>query len=295
MKEVNENLCLPESFTPEALFLILADQNRGMIFWREFNQVKEFQFGKDYNKGLAELLSDVYDFKKIWKRKIKAEELTVLREPVLSILAAGVTSWFTEKLRDIDFQGGLWTRFLFIPANEEKRTYHWPTKLVLDPIVLEKLEELYSLEPDEIDFSKIKSEIIKWGSKHMEQAQRLDSEIFRATFLRLEVTLLKLAALLQLSQSGSVVVESDTFNEAVKVIEYLKEKLANFFKEEIHFGQEEKNRAKVIRYLKKKRQVPYRLLLPGVRVETKDIKKVLSQLREEGLIKWEGKTIKWLD
>ena len=284
---------MPESFTPEALFTILADQNRGTIFWREFNQVKEFQFEKDYNKGLAALLTDVYDFKKVWKRKIKAEELIVLKEPILSILAAGVTSWFTDKLRDIDFQGGLWTRFLFIPAEEEKRTYHWPSKLLLDPGVTSDLKKLDRLKAREVDFSKVKPEIIEWGTKHMEQAQRLDSEIFRATFLRLEVMLLKLAAILQLSQNRSPIVESEAFNEAVKIIEFLKEKLATFFKEEIHFWQEEKDRAKVVRYLKKKKQVPYRFLLPGVRVATKEIKKILGQLKEEGLIKWEGKTIKW--
>lgn len=294
MKGVNEKLCLPESFTPEALFNILSEQNRGTIFWREFNQVKEFQFGKDYNKGLSELLTDVYDFKKIWKRKIKSEELIVLKEPILTILAAGVTSWFTEKLRDIDFQGGLWTRFLFIPAEEEKRGYRWPIKLILDPGVLSDLKRLDSLNPGEIDFSNVRIDIIEWGMKHMEQAQKLDSEIFRATFLRLEVMLLKLAAILQLSQNHSTKVETGTFNEAVMIIEFLKKKLVTFFKEEIHFGQEEKNRAKVIKCLKKKKQVLYRNLLQGIRVDAKDLKKILGQLKEESLIRWEGKIIKWL-
>jgi len=294
MQEVNEELCLPESFTPEALFGILQSQNRGAIFWREFNQVKEFQLGKDYNKGLSELLTDVYDFKKLWKRKIKAEDLIVLRAPILSILAAGVTSWFTEKLRDIDFQGGLWTRFLFIPAEEEDRTYHWPSKMVLDPHILAKLRDMDSLEPGEVDLSNVKPDIIKWGMKHMERAQKMDSEIFRATYLRLEVTLLKLAALLQLSRNQSTTIEPDTFAEAVKIIDFLKDKLAIFFKEEIHFGQEAKNKATVIRYLKKKRNVKYRTLLQNVRVEARDLKKALWQLKEESLIKWEGNSIEWL-
>ena len=40
LSDVNKELCLPESFTPEALFTILQEQPRGIIFWREFNQVK---------------------------------------------------------------------------------------------------------------------------------------------------------------------------------------------------------------------------------------------------------------
>jgi hypothetical protein len=294
LKEVNEDMCLPESFTPEALFSILSSQNRGTIFWREFNQVKEFQFGKEYNKGLAELLTDVYDFKRVWKRKIKGEDLTVLHEPILSILAAGVTSWFTEKLRDIDFQGGLWTRFMFIPAEEEKRTYHWPSKLVLDPVVLIELKKLDALEAAEIDFLEIKEDIIEWGSRHMEEAQKLESEIFRATFLRFEVMLLKIAALLQLSQNQSTVVSSETFKEAVVIIEYLKDKLTHFFDEEIHFGQEEKNKAKVVKYLKKKKFVLYSPLLQSVRVDAKELKKILHRLKDERLISWSENKIKWL-
>jgi hypothetical protein len=294
MKEINEKLCLPESFTPEALFSILADQNRGIIFWREFNQVKEFQFGKDYSKGLAELLTDIYDFKKVWKRRIKTEKPIELREPIISILAAGVTSWFTDKLRDIDFQGGLWTRFLFVPAVKEVREYHWPTKLTPDPYIVDTLRKLDSLKPGEIDFTEVKSDIFEWATKHMEQAQKLDPEIFRATFLRLEVMLLKIAALLHLSQECSLIVKPEAFKEAVKIIEYLKEKLEVFFMEEIHFGQEEKNRQRVINYLKNRKEVSYRKLLQGVRVKAEELKKILKQLEDEGLIRWKHPQIKWL-
>jgi hypothetical protein len=128
----------------------------------------------------------------------------------------------------------------------------------------------------------------------MEMTQQLDSEIFRASYGRLEVTLLKLAAILQLSHNQSTTVEPDTFAEAVRIIEFLKDKLSIFFKEEIHFGLEEKNRATVIKYLKKRKQVPYRKLLQGVRVRAEDLKKALRHLKEEGLIKWEGNSIVWL-
>lgn len=297
LREVNEDLCLPESFTPEALFSILKEQPRGIIFWREFNQVKEFLMGKEYSKGIPELLTDIYDFKKKWKRRIKSErELIVLENPILSVLAAGVTDWFTNKLKEIDFQGGLWTRFLFIPAPEEERTYHWPNKLTLNSEILERLKKLDSLEAKVIDFSKVKPMIIEWGIKHMEQAQKLDSELFRATFLRLEGTLLKLAALLQLSQNCSTTVESDSLREAVKIIEHLKRKLTVFFKEEIYFEEGDKRRMKVLKYIKKKKVVPYRNLLQDVRgVNAYQLKAILTQLEAEGRIEQNGRLIRYLE
>lgn len=295
LREVNEDLCLPESFTPEALFSILQEQSRGIIFWRELNQVKEFLMGKEYSKGIAELLTDIYDFKKKWKRRIKSErELIVLENPILSVFAAGVTDWFTNKLKEIDFQGGLWTRFLFIPAPEEERTYHWPNKLTLNSDILERLRKLDSLEAKVIDFSKVKPEIIEWGKKHIEQAQKLDSELFRATFLRLEGTLLKLAALLQVSQNYSAVVESDSLREAIKIIEYMKRKLMVFFKEEIYFEEGDKRRMKVLKYIKKKNVVPYRNLLQNVRgVNAYQLKAILSELKAEGQIEQRGSLIKF--
>jgi len=123
LMKVNKNLCLPESFTPEALFSILKKRKRGLINWRELNQVKEFQMAKEYNKGLPAFLTDIYDFKEIWKRWTKGEGETIIERPINSILAAGITNWFTENLKKIDFEGGLWTSFLFIPGPEEEKAF----------------------------------------------------------------------------------------------------------------------------------------------------------------------------
>lgn len=292
LRDVNEELCLPESFTPEALFSILQDQSRGIIFWREFNQVKEFIMGKEYSKGIPELLTDIYDFKKRWTRRIKSEkEPIVLESPILSILAAGVTDWFTKNLKEIDFQGGLWTRFLFVPAPEEKKTYHWPRKFIFNPVVSVELKKLNDLEASEIDLSEVKTEITEWGTNHMKQAQELDSDLFKATFQRLEVMLLKIAALLQLSQDYTPVVKLETFREAVKIIEFLKKRLATFFNEEIQFGDNEKRKMKVLKYIKKKKKVEYSILLRNVRVKANQLKAILHELKAEGRIKWEGSLI----
>jgi len=55
---INPELLFPESFSTEALLEILSKQNRGLLRWSELIQVKEFQFGSDYNRGLPSLLTD---------------------------------------------------------------------------------------------------------------------------------------------------------------------------------------------------------------------------------------------
>jgi len=286
--KVDEKLCLPESFTTEALFKILEKQNKGLINWRELNQVREFQMAAEYNKGLPAFLTDIYDFKEVWKRWTKGEGEIIIREPIISILAAGVTSWFTENLKKIDFEGGLWTRFLFIPGPEEERSYRLPGRFELNEGILDRLHKLNMLPPQEIDISKIESLIEEWGIKHHEQTQRLDSGILQAMFQRLEPMLLKLAAIFQLSHNQSTIIEPETFREAVKVIEYLKRKLIVFFDEEIHFSEFEKNKARVLKYLKKKKRILYIHLLRNIKMKARELRMILSQLKDEGQIKWQS-------
>lgn len=294
LMEVNENLCLPESFTTEALFNILQKQNRGLINWRELNQVKEFQMAAEYNKGLPAFLTDIYDFKEIWKRWTKGEGEIIVREPVISILAAGVTNWFTENLKKIDFEGGLWTRFLFVPGPEEGREFRLPRKFILNEEIVEQLNKLNDLPPKEMDLSKIEPFIEEWGKKHMEQAKRLDSGILQAMFQRLEAMLLKLAAIFQLSHNQSTIIEPETFKEAIKVIEYLKRKLIVFFEEEIHFSKFNKNKARILKYLKRKGRILYIQLLRNTKMIAKELKLILYQLQDEGQIKWQSGWVEYI-
>lgn len=282
--DTNESLYLPESFTAEALYPILEKQNRGLVIWRELNQVKEFQMAAEYNRGLPAFLTDIYDFKKMWKRRTKGEGEIIIREPIISILAAGVTTWFTENLKKIDFEGGLWTRFLFVPAPEEEKKFHLPKSFTLNKEILEQLKRLDELAPEEISISKIESLIEEWGSKHLQQAQKLSSGILQALFLRMEGMLLKLAAIFQLSHNQSKIIEPDTFREAVKVIEYLKRKMVIFFEEEIHFSEFEKDKARVLKYIKKKKNIQYKFLLRNLKMKAKYLIEILDQLQEEGEI-----------
>lgn len=292
--ETDESLCLPESFTVEALYPILEKQNRGLVIWRELNQVKEFQMAAEYNRGLPAFLTDIYDFKKIWRRFTKGEGETIIREPIISILAAGVTNWFTENLKKIDFEGGLWTRFLFVPAPEEEKKFHLPKSFTLNKEILDQLKKLYELPPEEISLSKIEVMIEEWGSKHLQQAQKLSSGILQAVFLRMEGMLLKLAAIFQLSHNQSTIIEPDMFREAVKVIEYLKRKMVIFFEEEIHFSEFEKDKARVLKYVKKKKHIQYKFLLRNVKMKAKYLKEILDQLQLEDEIRWRDKMIDYI-
>jgi len=283
--KVNPVLLFPPSFTPEALYEILNENNRGLLCWRELIQVKEFEFGKDYNKGLAAFLTDIYDYMPVCKRRTKKDGLIEIHEPIISILAAGITDWFLDKLDHKHFYGGLWTRFLFVPAAEDERPYNFPNGFSeCNEELLNRLEQMNDMEEDKIDLSQIKPLHIEWGEKHQKETRELDSEILKAVYFRLEVMLLKLAGILQISHDYSLIITPETYQEAVKTIEFLKKKLRVFFEDEIKLSVFERIKAKVLKFIKKKGRPLFRDILHGVPVDSRMADDAIRELKAEGKI-----------
>jgi len=284
LSRTNPELLFPESFTTEALLEILQDQHRGLLRWSELIQVKEFQFGSDYNRGLPSLLTDLFDYKKTIKRWTKKGKIEV-EEPIISILAAGISSWLVQNLNQLDFQGGIWTRFIFVPVEEEERTFRLPKEFIPDPEIEIILKDLNQVEGSKMDLTNILPLMEKWGQRHMRQTIRLHNDILQANFQRLEIMLLKIACLLQLAENQSTTVEPETFKEAVRIIEYLKELLLPFFKEEIKFSKEDKAIARIKKLLRKGKFLKYRDIQQTTGFEGRVAKIALERLEEDGIIK----------
>jgi hypothetical protein len=289
LTEVNPNLILPESFTSEALLEILTKQNRGLLTWRELIQVKEFQFGSEYNRGLPSLLTDLFDFKPKIRRYTKGEGELVIENPIISILAAGISTWLVENLKKVDFQGGIWTRFLFVPIEESERPFQLPKQFNLDPFIIEKLRALDEKEACPIDLSAIYPLLQAWGEKHQQESLRLENDLLKATFQRLEVALIKIACLLQLGEDGLTTVSPEAFKEAEKIVAWLKERLPIFYQEEICFDEFQKLRVRALRAIKKAGKIPHSTLLRNLSVEAKKLNQVINQLTQEELV-----SIQWL-
>ena len=281
LEEVNPELKLPDSFTVEALYEILQAHRRGLLIWPELIQVKEFQMSKEYNRGLPAFLTDLYDYKPKIRRWTVGNGEIVVENPVVSILAAGITDWFTKNLQAIDFHGGLWTRFMFVPAPEQERRFTLPQRFELDRAVVQQLITLDALAEGEVSLSAIQLLLQEWGERHQQETMRLGTGILAAMYQRLEVMLIKVAAILQLSEDQSLTVTPATFREAVKIIGFMKAQLPSFFKNEIQFGEHEKARATILKFIKRRRRAMKKEILQGTKVPKKLADPALLQLIDE--------------
>ena len=281
LEEVNPELSFPDSFTVEALYEILKAHPRGLLIWPELIQVKEFQMSKEYNKGLPAFLTDIYDYKNRLKRWTVGNGEIVVEKPIISILAAGITDWFTKNLQAIDFHGGLWTRFLFVPAPEQERRFTLPQNFELDRAIIQQLIALNDLPEGEVNLSEIRPLLQEWGDRHQQETTRLGTGILAAMYQRLEVMLIKLAAILQLSDNQTLIITPPTFREAVKIIDFMKARLPTFFMNEIQFGEFDRAKATILKFIKKKGRATKKEILQGTKVPKKLTDPVLQQLVEE--------------
>jgi len=287
LEEINPKLLLPELFTVEALYKFLGEEEKPkkLIIWPELAQFKELQMGKEYNRGFAAFLTDIYDYKKKWRKWTVGDGEITVEEPVISILTAGITDWFVKNLNPMDFHGGLWTRFLFVSIPEMERIYTLPRPFMLDSAITRRLTELNDLEGGEVDISRILPMMKEWGTRHQEETMNLGTGILSAMFQRLEVMLIKLASIFQISHNQTQVLTPDCFEEAVKEIENLKIRLRIFFNEDVWFEEFDKAKAGILKFIKKKERAMKTEILQGTKIGVKLANPVLQQLEEEGEIK----------
>jgi hypothetical protein len=286
LAEVNPDLILPESFSPEALIEILGKQNHGILLWRELIQVKEFNFGSDYSKALPSLLTDIYDYKARLKRWTKAEKEIVAENPTLTILSAGIQDWLVSGLRQEDFMGGIWTRFLFIPGpDHQHKAFRLPRPFDFSASILDKLGKLNAVKGSEIALDPILVSLVKWGQRHQAQAAGIENSLMQANFLRLEIALIKIAALIQLADNPvSRAIELPAFEDACRIISFLKNAIPIFFREHVHFGEFDKAKAQVIRILRKHGMASQSDLIRISHLKTKFLKEITDQLSAEGIV-----------
>jgi hypothetical protein len=284
LRMVNPGLLFPDSFTVEASYDIFKKHPKGIVVWPELSQVKEFMMGQSYNRALPSFLTDIYDSKPTLSRWTVGKGEIESLNPVLSIFAAGVGSWFTKNLHEVDFQGGIWTRFLLVPTSESEKPFSLPKAFTPDKGILHRLRKMDKNPEGRIDWSNIEAQIKDWGTRHRMETKKLGDSLLSAIFHRYEVMAIKLAAIFQIAQDGKKVLSPEAFRDAVTVIEYLKAVLPSFFQDEVKFNPYDKDLAKTRNYLKKHGPETKAHILQGTGIRKKILDEVLKQLREMGEI-----------
>lgn len=266
--EVAPDLVLPNEFTAEALFSRMAKQPHGTIFARELNLWLDQMLGKDYNKGLASTLGNIYDHTKMITRETKKGGLEIIEDPVLTIIGAGVDEYLIERLKQIDMISGFWPRVLLVRLPPRKaQAPRPPGKFRLEYHIIEKLRAIVAQEGREIGFEPIEPSRQAYADQLYREAAELDNPNLATGYCRLEWNLVKVAGLIQLAdQPDSRQIEAPAFADAITLIEYVKRMMPDFYAERMRPDEEARLAEWSLRYVKEHDEnrtawVPYRNIL----------------------------------
>lgn len=135
VRAVDNRRILPDDFSVEAFMEVLGHQPEAILYFDEFLSLSS-KFGRDYMAGLKSLLTELYECKDHVKRTLRRKgkqlesvpgsgqsgkvEDCVINNSFLSIFSASTVHWFTERLQEGDFIGGLIPRFCLVPAEQEE-------------------------------------------------------------------------------------------------------------------------------------------------------------------------------
>jgi hypothetical protein len=195
-------LVFPDDITPESLFSLTQNQTHGTFFHGEFGGFLK-GLDRSYNKGLKELLTDIFDnfsHKKFIKGKEGTGEMFELVEPAINILGASTVAWLSENLKESDFKSGFMQRFVFFPGELDKKEIALPVKSITS-INDDIIDNLYSMLSEisgisgEIVLSKDAIQAYESFYYSDEEFKKRQSEVYGSFHTRLYTFVIKLSML----------------------------------------------------------------------------------------------------
>lgn len=243
---VDRKLILPSEFTPEALTHTFKDNPQGTFIWNEFAGVLA-HLERSYMLGSKEFLTDIFDCPPFYERKTKNETVLV-ENPCISIMAASTIEWLNSRIKEGDLRGGFLNRFLYVPATAKSKIMAFPPEPdeSLGRVLAKMLTEIRHIQ-GQSDLSQVKDLYSEWYKKHESSlARQRNQEILSGFYTRLADYTLKFSLIYQASSEGSLVISSESMQQAIALTEHLKRNIVILINEDLALSPESAERKKLL-------------------------------------------------
>lgn len=281
LSRVDESLLLPNEFTPEALLTGLTTKPQGIFLWSEFAGALAM-FDRSYMIGMKETLTDLYDCPEVYKRKLKEAEYAI-KNPCLSILAGTAIDWFLDKCKEGDIRSGFLARFLYVPAFSKTHRIGIPDRP--DPAKANNLvKELRSLKDfeGEINVKYIKEKYDEWVFALEDSLSEEEEEGTLSGFWsRLGIYALKFMTIYNVAEEKSLTISDPSFFKAIELVEILRNNVRILVTENWIFGQDAKDKVKILERIQKNPGITKRTLLQNSHMLSRRFNAILDTLIEE--------------
>lgn len=289
--EVDPKLILSGEFSREALVETLAESPAVIIVQYEFHSLLTL-LERSYMTGTKAILTELYDCPAVYTRKLKKQTIVVER-PCLSIISASTTEWLNVKTNHRDAQSGFLARFMYIPVSTKDKviTIPPPSDRNLRRTLVGQLHKIRNTT-GVMDISEIRKQHHDYVLAFRQSVNQKNAAL--AGFCsRLEINLLKMSMLIELSCSGSLKISTESHLVASRIVDHLAECLQQHVMHELTATEDEKLLAKIKAYVEKNPGCYRKSILQYCNLDSGKAWKLVNLLEESGEIKTEkeGKAI----
>jgi len=291
LRIVNENLILPNEFSPEVMVAGLEAQSNGLFVWSEMKSALSMM-NRPYMEGTKEMLTDLYDCPDVYIRKLKNQSYRI-ESPALSILAATTVDWLVSGIKQNDIAGGFTARFVFVPAMTKSRDIALPepTNHQRRNQMATMLQRCAQVE-GMVDISNIRSKYENWYYRHVAELDGAPMrEALAGFYSRLSVYTLKFAMLLEVSKTQDTLISEETLDEAIAITDYLKRSIRYLVEHEFHMTRESADLEKIHRIISNKPGIERNDLLRHSHMAAKTFNPLLDTLIQARRVEQKGRNL----
>ena len=253
VEKVTPEKILPEEFTPEGLFDLLTENSQGLITFDEFGGFLA-SAGKSYQTGIKEFITRAYNSPNKLPRRLK-NDLYVIENICLNIATGTTIDWLIDRITQSDTMGGFLGRFVFIPCTRDDclNWYPEPQKpnMELEAELIDNLTQISTITGVMELSDEAKTIWYWWSRSHDDEMGTLDnSKGIEGFFGRLAGYVQKFAMLYEISGNRTLTISEGSLMRAIKLVNWLKQKLYELMEDQISFTKEDREIQKVFNLIK---------------------------------------------
>jgi hypothetical protein len=192
-------------------------------------------FMREISGSISELLTTFWDCNKVFSYQTKADGEIIIPSPCLNMLGASTPTWLRRAIPGDEMEGGLASRILFVhEENHSQKFIAWPKKenneaSEMRRKLIDDLKQIHSLV-GEFAFTRAAHDFYEdWYKDYMTSPPRFTDPRFKGYHGRKSIYVLKIAMLLSISESNSLVGEIDHISRAIELLEDLEEPMLRAF------------------------------------------------------------------
>ncbi len=228
-------------------------------------------------QGAKSLLTELFDVPLSYSRETMKGKVTV-KNPCISILSGTTIHWFLKNIKERDLWGGFLPRFIFVPAFKKERFMALPPPVDTSKqnAFVRYLNEIRNLKGEVTLSDEAKGHYTKWVKGFEDKIP--SANLFTAFYYRLETYSIKFAMLEAIARQ-SLIISSNDITRAISHIDWLSKQLTALESEEFTFTPYERNRKKVLAFIKNRPAGISRAdLTKSCKIRSRDLDEVIKSL-----------------